>query len=80
MILIVSQKNEKPFKIDIDPTKTILDLKKVIAEHLNLRHTDFNILNKNEIIDETKNSETIQGCKIEKFIRLPLNYNPGRKY
>ena len=78
MKLIVAQKNEKPFKIDIDPGKTILDLKKLIAQHLNIRDTDFNILNKNEIIDESKNSQTIQECGIEKLIRLPLNYNPGK--
>lgn len=78
MKLIVSQKNEKPFKIDIDPGKTILDLKKLIAQHLNIRDTDFNILNKNEIIDESKNLQTVQECGIEKLIRLPLNYNPGK--
>lgn len=77
MLIIVSQKNERPFKIDIDPSKTILDLKKLIAEHLNIRHTDFNILNNNDIIDESKNSETIEKCKIQRLIRLPLNYNPG---
>ncbi len=79
MQLIVTQKNEKPFKIEIDPTKTILDLKMLISQHLNIRHTSFNILSKNEIIDETRNSQTIQECKIEKLIRLPLNYNPGNK-
>ena len=78
MIIIVSLKNGKAFKIDIDQKKTILDLKKEIAKHLNSSHTGFNILNKNEIIDSKKNSETIESCNIGRLIRLPVNYNPGK--
>ena len=77
MIIIICWKNGKAFKIDIDPKKTILELKKQIANHLNSSHTDFNILNKNEIIDNTRNSETIESCNIGRLIRLPVNYNPG---
>lgn len=78
MIIIVSWKNGKAFKIDIDQKKTILDLKKEIAKRLDSSHTEFNILNKNEIIDSNKNSETIESCNIGRLIRLPVNYNPGK--
>ena len=41
---------------------------------------EFNILNKNEIIDGSKDSETIESCNIGRMIRLPVNYNPGDLY
>lgn len=81
MIIIVCWKNGKPFKINIDEKKnTILDLKKKIAEHYNWESTNFNILNKNDIIDDTKNYETIISCNLGRLIRLPTNYNPGDIY
>ena len=80
MIIIVCWKNGKAFKIDIDKNKTILELKKEISKNLNHSQTEFNILNGNEIIDNKRNSETIESCKIGRLIRLPINYNPGKFY
>lgn len=79
MFIIVCWKNEKPFKINIDPKKQIKELKKVISQHFNpdSAHTNFNILNKNEIIDNSKDNETIESCNIGRLIRLPINYSPG---
>ena len=80
MNIIVCWKNSKPFKINIDPKKKIKELKREIAEHFKWNDTSFNILNKNEIIDGSKDSETIESCKIGRMIRLPVNYNPGDLY
>lgn len=77
MIIIICWKNSKPFKITIDPKMQIKDLKKEIAKHFDSQITDFNILNKNEIIDSSKDNETIESCNIGRLIRLPVNYNPG---
>jgi hypothetical protein len=80
MIIIVCGKNGKAFKINIDPKKKVIELKEEIARHFKLQQTDFNILNKNEIIDNSKNFETIESCNIGRLIRLPVNYNPGYLY
>lgn len=80
MIIIVCWKNGKSFKINIDPKKKIKELKKEISNHFDLHHSDFNILNKNEIIDSSKDNETIESCNIGRLIRLPVNYNPGNLY
>ena len=77
MIIIICWKNSTPFKITIDPKKQIKELKKEIANHFHWQKTDFNILNKNEIIDSSKDDETIESCNIGRLIRLPINYNPG---
>lgn len=80
MIIIICWKNGKAFKINIDQKKKILDLKKEIAKHFSSDYTEFNILNKNEIIDSSKDLETIESCNIGRLIRLPVNYNPGNLY
>ncbi len=77
MKLIVVWKNKIPFKLEIDGTKTILDLKKKIATHFNEIFTGFNILSGTEIIDNTKEGRTIESCGINSLIRLPDNYEPG---
>ena len=79
MMLIVVWKNKPPFKLEIDGTKTILELKKQIAKHYNETYTGFNILNGTEIIDNTKNASSISSCSINRLIRLPDNYEPGLK-
>ena len=76
-MLIVVWKNKPPFKLEIDGTKTILELKKQIAQHYNETYTGFNILNGTEIIDNTKDNSTITSCNINRLIRLPDNYEPG---
>lgn len=80
MNLIVSWKNNDPFKIVIDDGKTLLELKKKIAEHYKADYTGFNILNGNDLIDNTKNSYTLSSLNIKRMIRLPVNYNPGNAY
>lgn len=77
MILIVYWRKNKPFKLDINEYKTVLELKKQIAGHFNQSHTQFNIMNGNDIIDSTKDSCTLKSLNIKKLIRLPPNYNPG---
>lgn len=65
------------FKIKISKDKTLLDLKKAIANHFNENYTDFNVLNGNYIYDNSFNSKTLKDLKIARVIRLPLNYVPG---
>lgn len=77
MMLIIYWKNNKPFKLEISDSKTLLDLKKEIANHFNENYTGFNIMNGNDIIDSSKNSCTLRELGIKKLIRLPLDYNPG---
>lgn len=78
MQLIIYWKRGKPFKLDINEMKTLLDLKKEIAEHYHESYTQFNIMNGNVIIDSTKNSCTLKSLNIQRLIRLPVNYNPGK--
>ena len=70
MILIVYWKNNKPFKLDINGEKTLLDLKKEITKHFNENYTGFNVLNGNDIIDSSKNSHTLNSLGIKRLIRL----------
>ena len=77
MKIIVVWKCQKPWILNIDENYTILDLKKIIAEHYNLNFNTFNILNENNIIDSQSDSRTINECGIKKMIRLPDNYEPG---
>lgn len=77
MHFVVVWKNTKPFPLDIDESKTILELKTQIAKHFNETYTGFNILNGIDIIDSSQNSSTISSCGLKRMIRLPDNYNPG---
>ena len=77
MKLIVAWKNQKPFQLDIDENKTILQLKQEIAKHYRETYTGFNILNGNDIIDSSGNGKTIKECGLKRLIRLPDNYEPG---
>ena len=77
MMLIIYWKNNKPFKLEISDSKTLLDLKKEIAKHFGENFTGFNIMNGNDIIDSSKNSSTLSELGIKRLIRLPLDYNPG---
>ena len=77
MKLIVAWKNKKPWQLEIDGNKTILELKQIIANHYNETYTGFNILNGNDIIDSSGNSKTLEQCGLKRLIRLPDNYEPG---
>lgn len=77
MLLVVVWKNTKPFKIDIDDSKTILELKTQIAKHFNGTDTGFNIINGIDIIDSSQNNKSISACRLKRMIRLPDNYKPG---
>lgn len=79
MKLIIVWKNQKPFQIEIDPSKTILELKKKIAEHYTETYTGFNILNGTDLIGSDKENSSISSCGIARVIRLPDDYNPGLK-
>ena len=73
MMLIIYWKNNKPFKLEISDSKTLLDLKQEIAKHFGENFTGFNVLNGSELID----SSTLRELGIKRLIRLPLDYNPG---
>jgi hypothetical protein len=77
MKLVVAWKNQKPFKLEIDGTKTILQLKEEIAKHFNEKYTGFNILSGTDIIDSSSNNKTLDECGLKRLIRLPDNYEPG---
>lgn len=70
-------KNNKPFKVTIDNTKTILDLKKEIAKHYGETYTGFNIMNGVKTIDSSSDNCTIQSCGLNRVVRCMDNYNPG---
>lgn len=75
--LFVYWKNHQTFQIKISKKKTLLDLKKAIANHFNENYTGFILMNGNFLYDSTKNSKTIEELNIERVVRLPVNYNPG---
>lgn len=75
--LVVVWKNQRPWKMEIDENKTILQLKIEIANHYKEKYIGFNILNGNDIIDKDQESKTIKDCGIKRLIRLPDNYEPG---
>lgn len=80
MKLVIVWKNQKPWHLEIDGNKTILQLKTEIANHYNETYTGFNVLNGNDIIDSQSNSKTLNECKIKRLIRLPDNYEPGTAF
>ena len=77
MKLIIIWKNNKPWNLEIDENKTILQLKKEIASHYKEDYTGFNILNGNKLFDSQSDSKTLAQCEIKRYIRLPDNYVPG---
>ena len=77
---IVSWKNNRPFQIEVDENMTFLELKKKIAEHYNETYTNFNVLNGNDIIDNTANNKTLNKLNLKRLIRIPDNYAPGGGY
>lgn len=77
MKLIIAWKNQRPFQLEIEGSKTILQLKQEIAKHYNETYTGFNILSGNDIIDSSKNNNTLAQCGLKRLIRLPDNYEPG---
>ena len=77
---MICWRNNKPFKLEIDGQKTILDLKKQIACHFNETYTGFNVINGTDIIDSSKNNCSISYCGLNRVVRLPDNYNPGHAY
>lgn len=80
VMLLICWRNNKPFKLEIDGQKTILDLKKQIASHYNETYTGFNVINGTDIIDSSKNNCSISSCGLNRVVRLPDNYNPGHAY
>lgn len=77
MLLIITWKNSSPWKLEINENKTILDLKKIIAEHYKGTNTGFSILFGNQIIESASDSKTLAQCGIQKMIRLPDNFEPN---
>lgn len=77
MQLLIVWRNKQPFKINIDPDKTILELKKAIASHFNQTYVGFNILNGIDIIDKSNDNSSLSSCGIKRLVRLPDNYDPG---
>lgn len=80
MKLVVAWKNQRPFQLEIDGSKTILQLKQEIAKHYNEKYIGFNILSGNDIIDSSSNNKTLDECGLKRLIRLPDNYEPGDLY
>jgi hypothetical protein len=76
---IITWKDHQPFPVEIDDSKTILDLKQLIAKHHGQSYTDFIILNGVEPIDNSKNGNTIVSCGLNRVVRCCDNYNPGIK-
>ena len=68
--IIVYIKNNRPFKIEIDPNKSILELKKIIASRFNSTYTGFNLFNGINIIDNSKNNCSIEECGLLRLIRI----------
>ena len=58
-------------------SKTILELKIEIAKHYNQTYKGFNILNRNDIIDSSRNNVALSDCQIKRMVRLAESYNPG---
>lgn len=77
MILFVVWKNNPAFKLEIDGSNTVLELKTKIAKHFGETYTGFNILNGADIIDQSRNKDSVSSCGLNRVIRLPDNYNPG---
>ena len=75
--LFVTWKNNKPFKLEIDDQKTILDLKKMIAAHHKETYTGFNIINGINEIGNDKNGCSIASCRLNRVVRCTDDYNPG---
>lgn len=76
MSLIIAWKNNPPWRLEIDPNKTILDLKKKISEHYNGTNIGFCFSSGNKIIDNSNNSKSLTQCHIDRIIRLPDDYDP----
>lgn len=74
---VITWKNNKPFSIEIDDQKTILDLKKLIASHHKETYTGFNIINGIIEIGSDKNNNTIASCGLKRIVRCTDDYNPG---
>ncbi len=66
--------------LDIEDSKTILELKQMIAKHYNYTYTGFNIINGDDTIDSSKNNCTLKECGIKRMIRLAENYDPAHFY
>ena len=79
MKLVIFWKNHKPFQIEIEPSNTILELKKKIAAYYSGTYTGFNVLNGTDIIGSDKENCSISSCGISRLIRLPDNFKPGLK-
>ena len=75
--LIFTKRGSKPFIINIDQNKSLLELKKEIASKFNSTYTGFNLLNNLDIIDHTKDFCSIKECGIKRVVRISDNYNPG---
>lgn len=77
MLLIVMFKNNKPWKLTIDPNQTLLNLKKEITSHYELINKEINIKCGTEIYDNTNDSKTLSELNIAKLVQVVKVYDPG---
>ena len=77
MLLIISFKGKKIWKLDIDTNRTLLDLKNQIINHYDLGNKKINIKNGNDILDEASDSKTLADLNIVKYVQVIQVYKPG---
>ncbi len=77
MLLLITFKGKKIWKLDIDTNRTLLDLKNEIINHYELGNKKINIKNGNDILDETSDSKTLKDLNIVKYVQVVEVYKPG---
>ena len=77
MLLIISFKGKKIWKLNIDTNRTLLDLKNQIIDHYELGNIKINIKNGNDILDEASDSKTLADLNIAKYVQVIQVYKPG---
>ena len=75
--IIISNDSEEPFMIEIDESKTLLDLKKLIAKNFNSLYTGFIILNGNEALNSNSNNKKLKDLNIKRILRICNIYLPA---
>ena len=73
-LTVVVAYKKTPFKITISKSKTLLDLKKAIANYTGVDFSKFDVMSGPFIYDSSKDSYTLEKLNIARIIRLPLNY------
>ena len=77
MLLLISFKGKKIWKLNIDNNRTLLDLKNQIINHYDLGNKKINIKNGNDILDEASDSKTLADLNIVKYVQVIQVYKPG---